>query len=109
RLLLYVVSLIISVLALCIFFFFLLMLRLPLRSTLFPYTTLFRSVVGRNQGGRGRSRPQFVERARKRDCFPDVRDATDPRHRALHAEPEPRMDERPVFPEIEIPAVGIFR
>src|SRR5256885_16716165 len=28
----------------CIFFFFLLMIRRPPRSTLFPYTTLFRSV-----------------------------------------------------------------
>src|SRR2546430_17714976 len=30
----------------CLFFFFL-MIRRPPRSTLFPYTTLFRSVVGR--------------------------------------------------------------
>src|SRR5256885_16987212 len=30
----------------CIFFFFFLMIRRPPRSTLFPYTTLFRSVVG---------------------------------------------------------------
>src|SRR2546422_7718864 len=29
----------------CIFFFFFLMIRRPPRSTLFPYTTLFRSVV----------------------------------------------------------------
>src|SRR3989454_7591039 len=29
------------------FFFFFLMIRRPPRSTLFPYTTLFRSVVGR--------------------------------------------------------------
>src|SRR5437879_10720763 len=31
---------------LCIFFFFFLMIRRPPRSTLFPYTTLFRSLVG---------------------------------------------------------------
>src|SRR5205814_8674028 len=31
------------------FFFFFLMIRRPPRSTLFPYTTLFRSVVGRVQ------------------------------------------------------------
>src|SRR5256885_6880103 len=29
------------------FFFFFLMIRRPPRSTLFPYTTLFRSVIGR--------------------------------------------------------------
>src|SRR5256885_14375505 len=29
----------------CLFFFFFLMIRRPPRSTLFPYTTLFRSVV----------------------------------------------------------------
>src|SRR5690348_18129439 len=29
----------------CVFFFFFLMIRRPPRSTLFPYTTLFRSVV----------------------------------------------------------------
>src|SRR2546423_12474976 len=33
-------------------FFFFLMIRRPPRSTLFPYTTLFRSIRG--QGGRGR-------------------------------------------------------
>src|SRR5256885_11194420 len=30
----------------CYFFFFFLMIRRPPRSTLFPYTTLFRSLVG---------------------------------------------------------------
>src|SRR5256885_5252963 len=33
-----------------IFFFFFLMIRRPPRSTLFPYTTLFRSHVGRDVG-----------------------------------------------------------
>src|SRR5689334_25392083 len=33
----------------CFFFFFFLMIRRPPRSTLFPYTTLFRSVVVRAQ------------------------------------------------------------
>src|SRR6478609_10441764 len=33
----------------CIFFFFL-MIRRPPRSTLFPYTTLFRSAAGRGPG-----------------------------------------------------------
>src|SRR2546425_6701225 len=32
--------------SLCIFFFFFLMIRRPPRSTLFPYTTLFRSPLG---------------------------------------------------------------
>src|SRR6266571_5972621 len=37
----------------CIFFFFFLMIRRPPRSTLFPYTTLFRSGQGRAcPGGR---------------------------------------------------------
>src|SRR5947207_15629536 len=33
----------------CFFFFFFLMIRRPPRSTLFPYTTLFRSVPMRSQ------------------------------------------------------------
>src|SRR5260221_12722537 len=35
-----------AVYVLCPFFFFFLMIRRPPRSTLFPYTTLFRSTVG---------------------------------------------------------------
>src|SRR2546428_13878615 len=38
--------------SLFIFFFFFLMIRRPPRSTLFPYTTLFRSLVERVQHGR---------------------------------------------------------
>src|SRR2546430_16462004 len=38
--------LIISALSISFFFFFFLMIRRPPRSTLFPYTTLFRSSVG---------------------------------------------------------------
>src|SRR3982750_4933718 len=34
-------------------FFFFLMIRRPPRSTLFPYTTLFRSAVGRRPAGLG--------------------------------------------------------
>src|SRR2546430_12736726 len=37
-----------------IFFFFFLMIRRPPRSTLFPYTTLFRSAPGRGVRGAGR-------------------------------------------------------
>src|ERR1051326_9457532 len=36
--------------ALCVFFFFFLMIRRPPRSTLFPYTTLFRSRHVRHRG-----------------------------------------------------------
>src|SRR2546430_15591263 len=49
-----------------LFFFFFLMIRRPPRSTLFPYTTLFRSVAGRH--GRGE-----VDRLRR---MPRVRHAT---------------------------------
>src|SRR5438270_2441769 len=42
-------------------FFFFLMIRRPPRSTLFPYTTLFRSL-----GGRGRADHQAVEQADRR-------------------------------------------
>src|SRR6266511_4638113 len=41
-----------------ILFFFFLMIRRPPRSTLFPYTTLFRSP--KHRGHRGRSPPQPV-------------------------------------------------
>src|SRR2546430_17732580 len=34
----------------CYFFFFFLMIRRPPRSTLFPYTTLFRSLEARREG-----------------------------------------------------------
>src|SRR2546430_7380779 len=37
---------------LCFFFFFFLMIRRPPRSTLFPYTTLFRSVFGGPDSGK---------------------------------------------------------
>src|SRR5687768_17771433 len=36
--------------------FFILIIRRPPRSTLFPYTTLFRSAPGRAAGGRARGR-----------------------------------------------------
>src|SRR6266536_4575554 len=42
-----------------IYFFFFLMIRRPPRSTLFPYTTLFRSTVG---GRRRRGRPHGCHR-----------------------------------------------
>src|SRR5688572_33325446 len=53
-----------SVYVLVEIFFYFLMIRRPPRSTLFPYTTLFRSCRGRggrrapaHRGGRGRCRP----------------------------------------------------
>src|SRR5688572_33416663 len=58
----------------CFFFFFFLMIRRPPRSTLFPYTTLFRSLRGdvhdrptpallhpRQHGMRDRERPDQVD------------------------------------------------
>src|SRR6266496_4789317 len=48
-------------LALCFFFFFFLMIRRPPRSTLFPYTTLFRP--------RGRNLPRWHRRPRP-SCKP---------------------------------------
>src|SRR5256885_2534954 len=40
------------------FFFFFLMIRRPPRSTLFPYTTLFRSLSKRRHGHRGGGAPE---------------------------------------------------
>src|SRR5436190_14090506 len=42
------------------FFFFFLMIRRPPRSTLFPYTTLFRSAPGAGRPGPGLLRPADV-------------------------------------------------
>src|SRR3989442_10834762 len=41
----------------CPLFFFFLMIRRPPRSTLFPYTTLFRSICVGNKGGCGGTLP----------------------------------------------------
>src|SRR3989337_2866476 len=46
-----------------LFFFFFLMIRRPPRSTLFPYTTLFRSVRGVNQEGGHADRAQVLRTA----------------------------------------------
>src|SRR6478736_1429012 len=51
-------------LLLCFFFF--LMIRRPPRSTLFPYTTLFRSATDRRPGGVGRRRPAGAAAVRHR-------------------------------------------
>src|SRR5438093_10221413 len=51
------------------FFFFFLMIRRPPRSTLFPYTTLFRSIVNKHAivvitGGEPLTRPDILDIAR---------------------------------------------
>src|SRR2546422_11023462 len=53
-----------------VFFFFFLMIRRPPRSTLFPYTTLFRSRVPRvlrPQSGHGRGDPHLDRGLRAQD------------------------------------------
>src|SRR5258706_16238840 len=53
------------------FFFFFLMIRRPPRSTLFPYTTLFRSLLPHQQtahGLIGNSRPQRLKIAEPSGC-----------------------------------------
>src|SRR2546430_17480923 len=85
------------------------MIRRPPRSTLFPYTTLFRSLAGRIDAGRGRGlgeTPGLREHA-ARPLFPALRDGCLHRHAAAErhlqlAEIEPpearrvqqRVDER---------------
>src|SRR5947208_6366034 len=54
-------------------------------------------------------RPESVKRARERDRFPDVRNAANPRDRALDPEPKPRVHERSVLPQIEIPRIRFLR
>src|SRR3712207_7472279 len=44
----------------CIIVFFFLMIRRPPRSTLFPYTTLFRSILERTSSGRREARSRGV-------------------------------------------------
>src|SRR3712207_6882772 len=69
-----------------IFIFFFLMIRRPPRSTLFPYTTLFRSdrrrgkrsERGRSDGRRDAARPDAIERGAR------ARSRTPPRGSDLH-------------------------
>src|SRR6266568_3014910 len=53
--------------------------------------------------------PQPVQRPWKSDRLADMRDAADPRDRALDAEPESGVHERAVLPQIQIPRVRLFR
>src|SRR3712207_8348987 len=64
-----------------LFYFFFLMIRRPPRSTLFPYTTLFRSVEER----RGLLRQRRVPRV-LRDAHDLVAGALAPRARRRHAQ-----------------------
>src|SRR5258708_29589084 len=63
------------------FFFFFLMIRRPPRSTLFPYTTLFRSLV--DGGGNFRAR-QRVELVQKENCRTSVLDRKSTRLNSSH-------------------------
>src|SRR5438132_14170647 len=55
------------------FFFFFLMIRRPPRSTLFPYTTLFRSAFCGKGAVYGGLDPVDQERVLRLDLFPSVR------------------------------------
>src|SRR2546426_4517512 len=57
-----------------VIFFFFLMIRRPPRSTLFPYTTLFRSLSGLRGEGRAHGGPGEGDRAGK-GCVPLLRRA----------------------------------
>src|SRR5688572_14024142 len=52
-------------------------------------------------------RPQAVHGARERYRFPDMVDPANPPDSSLQTEPKSRVHERSVFPEVEIPAVGL--
>src|SRR5260370_33657611 len=61
---------------LLLLFFFFLMIRRPPRSTLFPYTTLFRSGVQRSHGlglGQGQAQGKGVRCLSCQRCFIDFR------------------------------------
>src|SRR2546422_4293908 len=62
----------------CLFFFFL-MIRRPPRSTLFPYTTLFRSHHEQREGHDGRAQP-LGRRAHVPDRDPGVGDHRSEEH-----------------------------
>src|SRR5258708_38552597 len=71
-----------------IVFFFFLMIRRPPRSTLFPYTTLFRSVAAADSARRppgGRRHRGSVQRVQPSQLGP--------RHAGEHAEPVPARSE----------------
>src|SRR3712207_7677563 len=63
--------------------FFFLMIRRPPRSTLFPYTTLFRSQAARHPEHRPQHRPPVATAAQPRHTG-----AVEPDHRGRHDQPE---------------------
>src|SRR5690349_24829689 len=71
-------------------FFFFLMIRRPPRSTLFPYTTLFRSRRGRDPGARGTVPAHGHQRV---VGAPEHRDPRQPRRRAA-VDPLVRRDRK---------------
>src|SRR3712207_7532603 len=78
-------------------FFFFLMIRRPPRSTLFPYTTLFRSELQAQQGRLARralGRPQGRARGRRRSApRPDRRCGKDPQGDRRRADDGVRSEE----------------
>src|SRR5256885_16719093 len=54
---------------LCFLFFFFLMIRRPPRSTLFPYTTLFRSIVSRGRPPRAGALCPYTAPNARRHCM----------------------------------------
>src|SRR6266496_6083336 len=61
----------------CFCFFFFLMIRRPPRSTLFPYTTLFRSTEGSPPGLRGGSPPRQPSRGRSEEHTSELQSRRD--------------------------------
>src|SRR6266852_7495440 len=71
-------------LSMVFFFFFFLMIRRPPRSTLFPYTTLFRSSDGGGARPGENDRPRSVRRAGARSVRPPVEDRKSTRLNSSH-------------------------
>src|SRR5947207_5272070 len=68
------------------FFFFFLMIRRPPRSTLFPYTTLFRSVrQTRDQGRPSADRTRACEKLRRHPCGCEYRHRGDRKSTRLNS------------------------
>src|SRR2546430_16961715 len=68
----------------CCFFFFFLMIRRPPRSTLFPYTTLFRSGAARR--GKTRARPPARRRGQGPGAFGAFGDRKSTRLNSSHSQ-----------------------
>src|SRR5690349_22293659 len=68
------------------------MIRRPPISTLFPYTTLFRSVLGRRHHPRARERPRDVARQERRQRVDHRREDDDDRSEEHTSELQSRRD-----------------